>query len=176
MSARVPSRPLVWWRAVGRRVVDRARVEQDAGGAIVEFLGVTVLLLVPIVYGVIAIAQVQAASYAAEGASRAAARSAAAAIVDTWDAGAAGGVATSAAHARAQADVDLALEDFGIDGTGTVALACEPHCTAPQADVVADVQITVPLPGIPGAIRAALPLEVTVDATGRAPLDTWETP
>ncbi|GIG53508.1 pilus assembly protein [Demequina activiva] len=159
-----------------RSAARRARAHPDAGGAIVEFLGVTVLLMVPLVYGVMAIAQVQAASYAAEGASRAAARGAAAAALDAWEAGQTDAEASAAAQARALAVVDLALEDFGVAGTGTVEIACDPGCSGPGAGVLARVQVTVPLPGMPGSIDAAVPLHVTVDATGHAAVDTWEAP
>ena len=164
------------WRDSWRCVLERARREPEHGGAIVEFLGVTVLLLVPIVYGVVAIAQVQSASYAAQGASRAAASGAASAAVDAWDDGAADLQALAAAQDRAQAVVDLALEDFGLEGAGGVHLRCEPSCGVPDGQVVAEVEIAVPLPGIPGFVADALPLEVTVDASGRASLDVWEAP
>ena len=162
--------------AATRRALERVRRSGDDGGAIVEFLGVTVLLLVPIVYGVVAIAHVQAASYAAEGASRAAASGAALAARDAWDAGASDARAFAVAQGRAQAVVDLAREDFGLDGTGIVELACEPGCAAPDGQLVADVRIAVTLPGIPRLITEMLPLEITVEASGTAGLDTWDAP
>ena len=143
----------------------------DEGGALVEFLGVTVLLLVPLVYGAVAVAQVQAATYAAEGASRAAARGAALAALDEIERGSAATDAVAAAQRRAQSAVELALEDFGVSGTAEVRLRCAQECTGPGAQVWADVVVDVPLPAIPGAVRDVLPLEVTVRASGSSVVD-----
>ena len=42
----------------------------DAGNAVVEFLGISLILLIPLVYLVLTLAKVQGASYAVEGAAR----------------------------------------------------------------------------------------------------------
>ena len=50
------------------------RSSSDAGNAVVEFLAVTVLFLVPIVYLVLVLGRLQAATFAAQGAAREAGR------------------------------------------------------------------------------------------------------
>lgn len=146
-----------------------ARVADDAGGALVEFLGVTVLLLVPILYGAIALGQLQAATYAAEGASAAAARGAAIAIADAVDAGASDEAAAAAGLERAAAVAALAAEDFGVAGQREVEVACgAAGCVGPDGEVAAHVHLTVPLPGAPAFLRDVIPLEVTVSGHGRA--------
>ncbi|WP_144276308.1 pilus assembly protein [Demequina sp. NBRC 110053] len=153
------------------------RRRDDAGGALVEFLGVTVLLLVPLVYAVIAIAQVQAATYAAEGASAAAARGAALAISDALDAGASETEAIAAAGEVAGAMVTLAVEDFDVNGEQAVELACgSGGCVGSDGEVVAHVALTVPLPGIPSFLADAVPLEVEVSAQSRADAGLLWTP
>ncbi|HEY5554049.1 MAG TPA: pilus assembly protein, partial [Cellulomonas sp.] len=46
----------------------RGAVRDDAGNAIVEFLAVTVLLLIPLLYIVLLLGRLQAATFAADGA------------------------------------------------------------------------------------------------------------
>jgi hypothetical protein len=154
----------------------RERLHGDEGGALVEFLGVTVLLLVPIVYGVVAVSQVQAATYAVEGASRAAARGAAIAALDVVDAGGTPAQASAAAASRADAVVDLTFDDFDVRGKRSLELTCVEGCTGPGSQVIADVSVAVPLPGIPGPIAAVLPLEVTVSATGASAVEPGALP
>lgn len=48
----------------------RARLAEDRGSAMVEFLGAALILLVPLLYLVLVLAQVQSAAFAAEGAAR----------------------------------------------------------------------------------------------------------
>ena len=45
-------------------------MSDDAGNAIIEFLAVTVLLLIPILYLVLVLGRLQAATFAADGAAR----------------------------------------------------------------------------------------------------------
>lgn len=55
-------------------VADRARPGEDAGNAIVEFVYLAVLLMVPLVYVLLTVFQVQRAAYAASSAAREAGR------------------------------------------------------------------------------------------------------
>ena len=62
--------------ASGTGVQTRARYDlaDDSGGAIVEFIAITLLLLIPVVYLVVTVARIQAGILAAEAASYEAAR------------------------------------------------------------------------------------------------------
>ena len=154
---------------MGRR---RREWRDDEGAAIVELLGLTLVVLVPIVYAVIALAQLQAATYAVEGASRTAARAAAVAGMDALADGASEEDARAAASARADALLAMALEDFGVRGDVSLVLTCAPEpCFAAGSAVIADVAASVPLPGIPDVVAATVPVSVDIAATGRSPID-----
>lgn len=138
-----------------RRAVRHLLAGHDTGSAVVEFLGVSVLLLVPIVYLVLTLARVQAAAFAAEGAAREAGRILAQA--ETVEAGA----------ARAQRAVELAFADQGLDVDGgqvlVITCATDP-CLSPGAEVLVEVDVAVDLPLVPDVIRAEIPAEVPVSA------------
>ena len=60
-------------RLVLDRVSTRTR-QPDSGNAIVEFLGIALILLIPLVYLVLVLARLQAAGYAVQGAAKDAGR------------------------------------------------------------------------------------------------------
>ena len=136
-----------------RRFLRRLR-DDAAGSASLEFLGVGLLLLVPIVYLVLTIAALQAGALAAEGAARQAARS----FV----------LATTAeeAGARAERAVELTLTDYGIDpDAADVAVACAPDpgtCLSRRGLVTVTVGIRVPLPFAPPAVDVDAPLSLAM--------------
>lgn len=147
-----------------RRVRARLRgVDGDAGNAVVEFLGVALLLLVPVVYLVLVLGRLQAATFAAEGAAREAGRSLVTA--ETAEEG----------RRAALASVRLALADQGftdVDTAGALAVACPmTDCLAPGSDVEVRVTVEVPLPFVPGFVRDAVPFAIPVSATHIAPVD-----
>ncbi|MDM7832472.1 pilus assembly protein [Cellulomonas edaphi] len=136
----------------------------DDGSAIVEFLGVTLVLLVPLVYLVLVLGRVEAATFAAEGAAREAAR----VYVRSDD--------TSQAVHGALASVGIALADQGFDDAPADALqiSCTRHpCLTPGGDVEARVEVVVGLPFVPGFVRDVVPLEIPVSATRAAPVDDF---
>lgn len=150
-------------RAVDR-LLARVRSGEDAGTAVLEFLAVSVVLLVPLVYLVLVLGRVQAATFAAEGAARTAARAYA-----TADDAAQG-------SARALASVDLALgdQDFEDDPSAALSVGCtSTPCLQPGSEVVADVEVRVPLPFVPSFVRSVVPLEIPVRAERTAPVDTY---
>ncbi|MFW2513862.1 pilus assembly protein [Demequina sp. SO4-13] len=144
----------------------------DSGAALVEFLGVTVMILVPVIYVVVAASQLQAAAFAVEGASRAAARGAVVAGLDALESGASPADARAASVARAEAAVAMALEDFAVRGDPTVGLACDSDpCFEPGSAITAEVRVDVPLAGVPGVVVEVVPLAVEVTAVGRSPVE-----
>lgn len=146
----------------------------DDGGAIIEFIGMSLLLLVPLLYLVVALARIQAAAYGSEFAAREASRGAVVAGVQALEHGANLSEATGVASRRGNAIAALAVEDFGFDfdGTTRVTFACAPQpCLSPGGDIVATVEVTVGLPGVPGFVRSWLPLGVTVSSTAASPVD-----
>lgn len=112
----------------------------ERGSAIVEFLGGTLVLLVPIIYLVFTLVQVQAAQFAATGAARDAARLVATAEPSHW-------------NALTAAAVELAFDDQGLSvaGADAVTIACARTC-APGEQVVVSVRAAVALPFAPPGI------------------------
>lgn len=154
-------------RGTGRRVAGG-----DEGGAIIEFLGLSLLLLIPLLYLVVALARIQAAAYGSEFAAREASRGAVVAGVRALEHGANLGQAMGAANQRGDAIAALAFEDFGLDGATSVSFACDPQpCLSPGSDIVTMVEVTVGLPGVPGFVSSWLPLGVTVSSTAASSVD-----
>lgn len=145
--------------------IRRAGAEQpDAGSALVEFLGATLLLLVPVVYLVIALGSVQAATFAVDTAARESAR----ALTTSEPA--------ELGRARAEAAVALALQDQGLEGVdvpGALTTACSPDCTTAGSTVTVEVAVEVPLPGVPAFVGDHVPLVVPVHATVTAPVESF---
>lgn len=136
----------------------------------VEFLALGVLLLVPIVYLVLTVARLQAATFAVDSAAREAAR----AFVTADD--------EAAGRTRALAAVRLALLDqgFDIDPAVALTLACPTDaggvrdtCLTPESHVAARVSVDVVLPGIPGFVDDVVPVRVTVRAHQVAVVDAF---
>lgn len=136
--------------------------DDERGAAMVEFLGAAVILLVPLVYLVLTLAQVQAGSFAVEGAAREAARAVVTASSSSEGAG------------RAQAAVRIALADQGFDGGGALVLECSHDpCLTPGGTVATQVRLAVPLPFVPEALRSWVPLEIPVEATHVGTVDRY---
>lgn len=137
----------------------------DDGSAVVEFLGVALVLLVPVVYLVLVLAALQGAAFAVDGAAREAVRAVTAATPE------------QDAAQRAVAAVGIALADQGLDpalAPDAVVLTCEEAgCTAPGATVTATVEVQVPLPGVPSWLREAVPLVVPVSAQATGAVDEF---
>lgn len=135
----------------------------DDGSAIVEFLGVALLLLVPVVYLVLVLGQLQAAAFAVEGAARQAARTLVTA--DEEEAG----------MRRAIASVGIALADQGFTDAPEQAttVACPGGCVVPGGSATVTVGIDVVLPGVPGWLHDVVPLAIGVEATATAQRDSF---
>lgn len=129
-------------RAFRRRLEAQAGAATDAGNAIVEFVGLAVLLMVPLVYLLLTVFRVQSAAYAVAGAVREAGR----AFVTA--------PSTQLAHDRALAAAHLALADHGIAFDPTqLAVTCQPGCTlVPGTQVRVHLATSVPLPLVPAAL------------------------
>ena len=120
------------------------RWRRDAGSAALEFVTAGLILLVPTVYLVLALASIQGAQLAAAGAARQAAR----VYVQ----------ARSEADASAEASraVRFALDDFGLPaGAATVRISCAPRkdvCLTRLGTVTVTVAVRAPLPLVPDVL------------------------
>jgi Flp pilus assembly protein TadG len=121
----------------------------ERGTALVEAVWLVILLLVPLVYVVLAVFDVQRASYGVSGAARAAARAYTLAPDE----------ASAAARARAAAAV--ALRDQGIEpGEVQLSVTCSPlpdNCLTPGGTVRVDLSHQVRLPLAPSALGGSAP-------------------
>lgn len=136
-------------RAVG------ARLCEERGSAVVEFIGVTVVLLIPLVYLVLTLGRVQAAMFAAEAAARESGRIVSQA--EDLDDG----------IALARSAVELAFSDQGVavDGDDVLRLSCaEEPCLSRGAQIHVQVDATVRLPLLPDFLDGVVPLEIPVRA------------
>lgn len=135
------------------------RVER--GSASVEFVWVTLLLLVPFVYILLAVFDVQRAAYAVSVASKSAAR----AYLLAPD------VATGEQRARLAARV--ALQDQRVDADVTIrCLPSAADCLQPGSSVQVTVRAVQPLPLTPSALGDQLG-GVAVDSRHSEPYGTY---
>jgi len=133
----------------------------DDGTALIEFVWLGVLLLVPLVYILVAASGVQRAAYGVSTASRAAGR----AFVLAPDVG--------AARDRAERAARTALSDQGIAlDVADVDIHCAPTCLVPGSTVTVVVTVRQELPLAPDVLGGAAPA-VTVDATHVEPYGTF---
>jgi Flp pilus assembly protein TadG len=136
----------------------------DEGSAIVEFVFLAVLMLVPIVYLVLVLGRVQAGALAVEQGVREAGR----AFVSAGD--------EQSAMPRAYAAATIAYRDQGFGGPTRDELSVECRatpCLTAEARVVVHGSVTVDLPGVPRFLAGVLPLHVTVRATHTATVDAF---
>jgi len=111
----------------------------EQGSAVVEFTFLALLLMVPLVYFVITVGQIQGGSFAVVGAADQAAK-----VYVAQPDGA-------TAQAAAEQAVAIALADFGHQpGEASVATSCNPaDCHAAGTAVTVTVTLSVPLPFVP---------------------------
>lgn len=151
--------------SAGRELARRLWDEED-GNAVVEFVTVAFVLLVPLVYLILTFFLIQGAAFAAEGAAREAGR-----ILATN-----GAEGVSAARTATR----LAFEDFGlgVDAAPSLAVECEANpCGTPGARIHVTVSSRVALPlistGVAHAAGAVVPIEgqavVVVDRFRESP-------
>ncbi|MGB8386070.1 MAG: pilus assembly protein [Dermatophilaceae bacterium] len=157
----VPSLRTQWFR-LRMRWSRLRRVPRDGGRAIVEFVFLGVLVLVPLIYLVVTVGRIQAAAFSATSAAREAGR----AFTTSEGEG--------AAFSRARAAAALSFEDFGFAEGTRVDLECDgTPCLRPDARVTVTASVSVPLPLVPAFLDGALPLSVPVSSTHVSTVDRF---
>ena len=139
------------------------RARDEAGTALVEFVWLAILLIVPLLYIVLAAFETQRAAYAASAAVRSAGR----AFVTAPD--------QATGHARAREAVQLAYEDQRLETSPEVRITCRPdprNCLTPGSVVRAEVHSAVALPLMPAALGSNTP-SMAVDSEHEAPYGTF---
>ncbi|MGN5731830.1 hypothetical protein [Arthrobacter psychrochitiniphilus] len=127
--------------------------KSEEGSAIIEFIFLAVLLMVPVAYLILTVGQLQGGAYAAVGAADQAAK----VFVLHKE--------VPSAHQAAERAVRLAVADMGFDpDAATLSITCDPGCSTAGAIVRAHVQLTVELPvvgSLPGVNATAATVEST---------------
>ena len=141
-----------------------SRGRDERGTALVEVTWLTILLLVPLVYVMLAVFEVQRSAFAVSAATRAAGRAYA--------------IAPSEAEGRVQARsaAAVALRDQGLElARGTITLWCVPDpgdCLAPGATIHVDLRYPVALPLVPAALGGNTP-SIRVESEHAVPYGTF---
>lgn len=118
-----------------------ARADRDEGSAVVEFVALGTVLLVPVVYFVLAVAQVQSGAFAVVAAAQQAAQ-----LLARAEPGELSEAGLDAAAQLAAADQGFAPDRLSIR------LECsEGACAAPGAVATVHASLDVPLPLVPGS-------------------------
>jgi len=156
----------------GRRLIAglRSRLRQlgssgqgaQAGSAVVEFVFLAVLMLVPLFYLVMVLARLQAGAYAVSAASRESGRAYVTAQV------------SEQAPARAHSAAGLAFADQGFESEGSIQIGCDgTPCLRPEGRVQITATLWVPMPLVPTFFAAIVPLQIPVSATHLATVDRF---
>ncbi|MDO5700893.1 MAG: pilus assembly protein TadE [Bowdeniella nasicola] len=129
--------------------------DRERGSAVVEFVAVTVILLIPAAYAILTLFQIQSAHFAADGTAREAARI----ISEARDEG--------RARAHVAALARLSAYDLGLEPDAVrIRLTCEASpCLSAEALIDVEVVIERPLPLIPAFLASRLPASVRVGAS-----------
>jgi Flp pilus assembly protein TadG len=146
-----------------RRQATRERVPRDERGtAVVEFVVLAVLMLIPLVYLVMMMARLQAGSFAVSQAAREAGRA-----YVTAESG-------QDAPARAQAAARIAFLDHSFEDDGRLRIACDGSpCLRPDGRVETTATVRVPLPLIPAFVREVVPMSLPVSASHLSTVDRF---
>jgi len=140
------------------------RRRDQSGTAVIEFVWLAILLLIPLVYVVVAVFDTQRTAYAASVAARSAGR----AFVTAPD--------QATGYARAQRAAELAFADQGLGGSAFgLQINCRPEprrCLSPGSVVIAEVHSSTALPLVPTVFGSNTP-RISVDAVHRAPYGTF---
>ena len=135
----------------------------ERGSALIEVTWLAILLLVPLVYLLISVFDVQRGAFGVSAASRAAGR--AYALADTDAEG----------RSRARSAARTALADQGIEGGFDLDISCTPtprNCLSPGSVITVVVRTRVDLPLAPAALGGGAP-SFRVDSTHRVPYGTY---
>jgi hypothetical protein len=134
----------------------------QAGSAIVEFVFLAVLMLVPLFYLVMVLARLQAGAYAVSAASREAGRAYVTAEVP------------GQAPARAHSASGLAFADQGFKSEGSIEIGCDGSpCLRPEGRVQVKATLWVPMPLVPAFFATIVPLQIPISATHVATVDRF---
>lgn len=136
----------------------------EAGTALIEVTWLSILLLIPLLYILLAVFEVQRSAFAVSAAARSAGRAYATAPDE------------ASAMDRASAAADVALADQHLElGRSSLKVSCSPdptNCLAPGALISVEVTHPVALPLMPSALGGNTP-RIRVEGTHSVPYGTF---
>ena len=142
-----------------------ARPRGEQGSALVELTWLGLLLLVPMLWIVVSVFEVQRGAFGVSGAARSAGRAFALAPSD------------AVGQARAEAVVRRALDDQGLDGDDfTLRVTCTPFptdCHSGTSVITVRVATTVELPLLPDVLGGGTP-GFALDASHTVPIGQYQ--
>lgn len=144
------------------RQIGGAGADGQTGSAIVEFVFLAVLMMVPLFYLVMVLGRLQAGAYGVSAAAREAGRAYVTASVPAQ------------APARAHSAASLAFADQGFDQEGTIEIRCDgTPCLRPDGRVRITASVSVPMPLVPAFFSGIVPMQVPVEATHVVTVDRF---
>lgn len=147
---------------MSRRVAAERMPRDERGTAVVEFVVLAVLMLIPLIYLVMMMARLQAGSFAVSQAAREAGRA-----YVTAESG-------EGAAARAQAAARIAFLDHSFEDDGRLRITCDGSpCLRRDGRVETTATVRVPLPLIPAFVRDVVPLSLPVSASHLSTVDRF---
>jgi len=135
----------------------------ECGSAIVEFIVVMLLAVLPVGYLVTAVMRVQAASYAASQAVREAGR----AFVQSDS------IQQARTQARAAARLAFADQGFELPPSAVTFTCSQAQCLSPSGTVTVSLNWSVPLPLLPSSMHEDVPASIRIHADHLATVDTY---
>lgn len=143
-----------------RQAGSHRRLGDEDGNALVEFVVLSAALLIPCLYLVLTLGNVQAAVFAADTISRDVAR------IHATEPDPGRAAVQAARHA------EMVLEDHGLSARDVVTLSCtHDPCATPGGTVTAQVRIPVPVPGMGPILGEGGPM--AVGASHAVPVDRY---
>jgi hypothetical protein len=142
------------------------RAREDGGSAIVEFTFLSALFMVPLLYLLLTVFQVQRAAYAVTTATREAARAFVTAPSDD----------VGVDRAYAAAAISLADHDLELDATAMVVECSGASCLTPGAQVTVSMEVDVPMPFVPALWDGSFAAAVPVRASHIQVVDSYRSP
>lgn len=151
---------------VVRRRLCPAPSDQDAGNAIVEFVYLAVLLMIPLVYVLLTVFRVQSAAFAVSSAAREAGR-----VYATSD-------SVDDAGPRAAAAAGIVMADSGLSlSAGDLRITCSAaRCLQPGSQVQVAVTYRVTLPLVPRFFADRAPASIRVTSHHLEVVDRYRAP
>ena len=132
---------------------------EEAGEATVEFVAMLVIILIPVAYFIFTVAALQAAVFASDAATRESGRLLA---------------NDPAAHVHVERQVNQIFTDYGVSGSHSLKVACDPTPCSQAKFVNIEVRTQVALPLIPDAIARVLNPTVPIISSAQVPVNRIE--